>query len=790
MKKKLVVCALVLCVLATLLAVPAMAEDKCAHDWNYIGKAYDREDCENWGVEYDEFECTKCKEHKKDYVQDIEPWGHTWKGTVTTKPTCTKEGVMTYECQNDNPNGTYCNKSYTEVIPATGHNNLVVYGDELPPCKAGNMVWTCADCHDYSVTMWHDPTEDHKWDDGVVTKEPTCLKDGEKVYTCTVCKETKKEVIPALGHTLEKDPEHGIAASCTKEGYDAYTCKRCGETVWEKLGKLDHKWDNKADRVVKPVCGTDGAEYDICSVCGAEHVIKVLKSEGAHELQEVVLVEPTCEKKGKAQKVCKLCFRDIGEEYELPELGHTYTSKIVKPTCTEQGYTLFTCTRCGFETKADYTEKIPHPYEITEVVKPTCTEKGYTVLTCKVCGFSCKVDYKEPTGHTNIPNDAVPATCTTEGITRGDKCKVCGVITRGEKIPALGHKEETIPGKAATCTEAGVTDGKKCTVCGVVTVAQTEIAALGHKKVVDAAAVAATCDKAGSTEAWHCENCDVAVKAEAIPALGHKEETLAGKAATCTEKGITEGKKCSVCGTVTVAQKEIAALGHKAGAEVVTKAATCTEKGTATISCTVCKTVLETKELAALGHKAGELVVVKDSTCRKTGTGTISCTVCGVKLEDKEIARKEHRYDKQSTCLVCGYNPFGGSTKSSKTVEAPEAIVVNAEGKDAKYTSAAKDGVQTVTVTETVADGTYYILKISKDTLAEFKNAGASTVDFVVGKAVLSIPMAALESVDLSSGELQFSVPVSEGQFSAQLLKNDVSADQTDAMTAAGVVVK
>ncbi len=711
MKKKLVVCALVLCVLATLLAVPAMAaEKKCEHEWNYIGKAYDREDCENWGVEYDEYECTKCKEHKKEFVQDIAPWGHRFKGTVTTKPTCTKEGVMTYECQNDNPNGAYCHKSYTEPIPATGHQNMVVYGDELPPCKDGNMVWTCADCHDYSETVWHSATEPHKWDKGVVTKEPTCVKDGQKVYTCTVCGDKKKEVIAALGHTLVKDPEHGVAASCTKEGYEAWTCKRCGETQWVPLGKLDHKWDNKADRVVKPVCGTDGAEYDVCSVCGAERVIKVLKSEGAHELQEVVLVEPTCEKEGKAQKVCKLCFRDIGEQYALPELGHTYTSKVVKPTCTEQGYTLYTCARCGFETKADYTDKIPHPYEITEVVKPTCTEKGYTVLTCKVCGFSCKVDYKDPTGHTEVPNDAVPATCTTEGVTRGNKCKVCGVITRGEKIPALGHK-----------------------------------------KVVDVAAVPATCDKAGKTEGWHCERCDAAAKSEAVAALGHKKTIdVAGVAATCETAGKTEGWHCDVCGTV-----------------------------------------VKSETIAALGHKAGEMVVVKDSTCRKTGKGTISCTVCGVKLEDKEIARKEHRYDKQSTCLVCGYNPFGGSTKSAaKTVEAPKCIVVNAEGKDAEYTSAAKDGVQTVTVTETVADGTYYILKISKDTLSDFQKAGASSVDFVVGKAVLSIPMAALEGVDLANGELQFSVPVGEGQFSAQLLKNDVSADQTDAMTAAGVVVK
>ena len=36
----------------------------------------------------------------------------------------------------------------------------------------------------------------HTWDGGVVTKEATATQKGEKTYTCTVCKETKKEEIP------------------------------------------------------------------------------------------------------------------------------------------------------------------------------------------------------------------------------------------------------------------------------------------------------------------------------------------------------------------------------------------------------------------------------------------------------------------------------------------------------------------------------------------------------------------------------------------------------------------
>lgn len=39
---------------------------------------------------------------------------------------------------------------------------------------------------------------EHKWDAGKVTKEATATAEGERIYTCTVCGETKKEVIPKV----------------------------------------------------------------------------------------------------------------------------------------------------------------------------------------------------------------------------------------------------------------------------------------------------------------------------------------------------------------------------------------------------------------------------------------------------------------------------------------------------------------------------------------------------------------------------------------------------------------
>ena len=51
----------------------------------------------------------------------------------------------------------------------------------------------------------------HTWDAGKVTTEPTCDKDGVKTYTCTKCGLTKTEVIPALGHNY-------VDGTCTNCG--------------------------------------------------------------------------------------------------------------------------------------------------------------------------------------------------------------------------------------------------------------------------------------------------------------------------------------------------------------------------------------------------------------------------------------------------------------------------------------------------------------------------------------------------------------------------------------------
>lgn len=68
---------------------------------------------------------------------------------VTTKPTCTEDGIKARECD--------CGHTERAKIPALGH----------------------------------------KWDDGILIKEASADADGERILTCTVCKETKVEKVKA-----------------------------------------------------------------------------------------------------------------------------------------------------------------------------------------------------------------------------------------------------------------------------------------------------------------------------------------------------------------------------------------------------------------------------------------------------------------------------------------------------------------------------------------------------------------------------------------------------------------
>ena len=75
----------------------------------------------------------------------------------------------------------------------------------------------------------------HNWDEGVITKEPTCTEAGIKTYTCTECNGTKTEEIPALGHTWSSWTTTSEATVFAKE-VQKRTCSVCKTTETREIG--------------------------------------------------------------------------------------------------------------------------------------------------------------------------------------------------------------------------------------------------------------------------------------------------------------------------------------------------------------------------------------------------------------------------------------------------------------------------------------------------------------------------------------------------------------------------
>jgi len=99
---------------------------------------------------------------------------HKWKeGEILLQPTCTTAGKKQKVCEN-------CGKLLEVEIPALGHNYV-------------NRVCTrCGEKEPGCTT--------HTYGDWVITKNATCVAEGSKKRTCTVCGVEEVETIPTTGH--------------------------------------------------------------------------------------------------------------------------------------------------------------------------------------------------------------------------------------------------------------------------------------------------------------------------------------------------------------------------------------------------------------------------------------------------------------------------------------------------------------------------------------------------------------------------------------------------------------
>ena len=286
-----------------------------------------------------------------NYVSGV--WGGTPCAHENTELRNAKEATCT---EPGYTGDTYCKDCDEKIgtgtaIPAKGHTEVI---DEAVAATCTTPGKTegkhCSVCNEILVAQEVIPAKGHSWDKGVITTSPTCSDAGVKTYTCTVCSETKTEVLDATGHTPVDVAEQ--PASCTEAGHTAgVKCSVCGATISgiEEIPATGHT--EVIDEAVEATCTTPGkTEGKHCSVCNEVLVPQEeIPAKGHTEVIDEA-VAATCTESGKTEgKHCSVCNEILVAQEVIPAKGHVEEIRNIKEvTDTEDGYTGDTyCSVCN-----------------------------------------------------------------------------------------------------------------------------------------------------------------------------------------------------------------------------------------------------------------------------------------------------------------------------------------------------------------------------------------------------------------------------------------------------------
>ena len=250
--------------------------------------------------------------HKRECTagDDVQTGAHTW---ALKTSTATEE---TYEC-------SVCHATKTvKVIPQGHEHNLVYVEAKAATCTSeGNIAyWECTGTGSCG-TKFSDAEgknqisdvktakADHTWDEGKVTTQPTCVADGEKTYTCTVCKEaTKTEKIAKLTTHTWGNWTVTTPATCTDEGEEARSCSVCGKTEKQTLEAKGHNYVGEYTVTKAATCSETGLKTRKCSRCESTESITIPIDPDNHTWGEwTVTTEAKVTSRGEETHACKNC---------------------------------------------------------------------------------------------------------------------------------------------------------------------------------------------------------------------------------------------------------------------------------------------------------------------------------------------------------------------------------------------------------------------------------------------------------------------------------------------------
>ena len=682
---------------------------------------------------------------------------HDYRQTASTAATCTEAGSVTYTC-------TDCGDSYTETVPALGHNYAAA--DD-----AGDTIYTCTRCGEQHSELL--PREYVSVKTGKTTEAYTF--DGEQSFTHTGDAAIARGELTVVQGTGTK-VSYSASASASVSGYTdgGYNCVASklidGDTstyYWSTSSQTSGMYARvdlgaevrfDAVQISAPAHGdyctnanvqlsSDGRTWTTIGTFTSSRSTAVTKTYAVPssvesfryiqvalttarnywwQLSEIAWgsydgatfaraaasgtvqtgTAPMTEVRFTGVAAGTTYYVIGGTRYVIEvEADHVHSYQEVSrtaPTCTEDGVTTYRCETCG-DTYTETTPATGHSYTAA-VTAPTCTEKGYTTYTCTACGDHYTANEVAALGH-DYAETTVPATCTENGSVT-HTCTRCG-NSYTETLPATGHTY-TVSGSEATCTEGGKTV-HTCTVCGDTYTETTP--ALGHD--YKAVVTSPTCTEKGYTT-YTCKRCGDHYTADEVAALGHDYEAVV-TAPTCTEKGYTT-YTCATCGDTYTAD-EVAALGHDYKA--VVPSPTCTEKGYTTYTCRNCGDHYTADEVAVLGHDYE--AVVTAPTCTEDGYTTYTCRNCGDRRTGHVVSALGHSYectengnDRIYTCTRCG-DTYTEAILPTVEVKLQPGETYTFHTEDAAVTESADPAVAATTI-EALSGGYQQVTELAEGT--------------------------------------------------------------------------
>lgn len=220
------------------------------------------------------------------------------------------------------------------LLDATRHYNCT--GDEVTDLANKVCTVCAANCK-------------HEWEIAQITKEPTCYEDGEGVYECILCGDTKTGTVASSGHSFGRWTQI-TAPTCLDKGQERRECANCDEYEVRDVKATGHSYVKKA---TEATCTEDGYTTYTCRSCGDTYVDGQVAAQG-HNWDDATCTVP---------KTCSTCYATEGSA-----LGHSWDDGVTNEDTTVS----YTCVACG-EVKTEGNPVLPtDPTEpSTEPTDPT-----------------------------------------------------------------------------------------------------------------------------------------------------------------------------------------------------------------------------------------------------------------------------------------------------------------------------------------------------------------------------------------------------------------------------------